>query len=372
MERPRDFFKRYFVPHEGNHYTPHILQKTAALGILLLIMATFTAANIHSILLLSSDWLSSAILPAVLVDLTNDNRTEGDLGSLTRSALLDEAAALKAKDMAEQGYFAHNSPAGVTPWYWFQRVGYEYVYAGENLAVHFKDSDEVVDAWMESPGHRANIMNHEYTEIGIGTAKGEYKGAPTVFVVQLFGRPLLAVERAQVAEAMIREENVAAAAEPEEVETIAGAFEEMPPETFAEIATDTPATTTLAVEDLPPKEAPPAEEPVNAPTYLATEIATTSPFVTSGVVTPIATSVVTSSIHGESTPLEQAAGRPHMVFSLAYALIAAFVFATLVISIALEWREQRPLQVAYGAGLMAALWITLSIHNVLLSGALVV
>ena len=127
---------------------------------------------------------------AVIVDLTNENREESHVGLLERSTVLDEAARQKAEHMAEGSYFAHNSPDGVTPWYWFDKVGYQYAYAGENLAVHFTDSGEVVKAWMDSPGHRANILSEDYREIGIGTAKGEYQGFPTVFVVQMFGTPL--------------------------------------------------------------------------------------------------------------------------------------------------------------------------------------
>jgi hypothetical protein len=91
--------------------------------------------------------------------------------------------------MAENGYFSHYSPDGVSPWHWFGEAGYVYTYAGENLAIHFNDSTEVVEAWMDSPTHRDNIINLLYKEIGVGTAKGKFDGYDTVFVVQLFGTP---------------------------------------------------------------------------------------------------------------------------------------------------------------------------------------
>ena len=78
----------------------------------------------------------------------------------------------------------------MTPWYWFQMVGYNYAAAGENLAVNFTDSQDVVRAWMNSEGHRKNILNQKFTEVGIGMATGEYQGRATTFIVQLFGRPL--------------------------------------------------------------------------------------------------------------------------------------------------------------------------------------
>jgi hypothetical protein len=109
--------------------------------------------------------------------------------SLKVNPVLERAAQLKADDMAAKGYFAHNSPEGLTPWHWFKAAGYNFVYAGENLAVRFYDSVDVVRAWMDSPGHRANILNSHFTEIGIGIAEGTFEGRPTVFVVQMFGSP---------------------------------------------------------------------------------------------------------------------------------------------------------------------------------------
>jgi len=91
--------------------------------------------------------------------------------------------------MASNEYFSHFSPDGVSPWHWFDEAGYVYAHAGENLAIHFTDSSEVVDAWMDSPTHRENIVNGIYTEIGVGTAKGKFDGYDTVYVVQLFGTP---------------------------------------------------------------------------------------------------------------------------------------------------------------------------------------
>jgi hypothetical protein len=103
--------------------------------------------------------------------------------------LLTVAAQDKANDEATKGYFAHTSPQGLTPWYWFQQVGYNFDYAGENLAVNFSDSEDVTTAWMNSPEHRANILNTDFTQIGIAAAQGVYEGEPTTFVVEEFGTP---------------------------------------------------------------------------------------------------------------------------------------------------------------------------------------
>ncbi len=89
--------------------------------------------------------------------------------------------------MAENEYFAHTSPEGVTPWYWFEKVGYDYNFAGENLAVNFTEAERVDQAWMDSPSHRRNIINERFEDIGIATAEGRYRGRRAYFVVQLFG-----------------------------------------------------------------------------------------------------------------------------------------------------------------------------------------
>ena len=135
-----------------------------------------------------SDFIAS-VLPTVLVDLANADRSAYKLGGLTLNPLLQETARLKAEDMAVKGYFAHYSPEGVSPWHFFDATGYAFVYAGENLAVNFDDSSAVNAAWMNSPDHRANILNGNFTEVGIATAKGMYEGRETLFVVEMFGSP---------------------------------------------------------------------------------------------------------------------------------------------------------------------------------------
>lgn len=132
----------------------------------------------------------AAVLPAVLADLTNDERHAQNLSTLSTNPILVHAAELKAQDMATKGYFAHTSPEGLTPWHWLDQVGYKYQYAGENLAINFSDSKDVTQAWMASPTHRANIVKDKYTEVGTGIATGLYQGKETVFVAQVYANPL--------------------------------------------------------------------------------------------------------------------------------------------------------------------------------------
>lgn len=188
-----NWFKKYFIPHEYNDHKPHILRGKATvliLGIIILIEAIFL---VQVFVLFPNVNFFSEILECVLVKETNSDRLADNLPALKVNPLLSGAAQAKAEDMAKKGYFSHTSPEGVTPWYWISRVGYQYTYAGENLAINFSDSKDVVDAWMNSAGHRANILNGNFTEIGIGIAKGIYQNRETVFIVQMFGKPAQAV-----------------------------------------------------------------------------------------------------------------------------------------------------------------------------------
>ncbi|MDP2648646.1 MAG: CAP domain-containing protein [bacterium] len=141
----------------------------------------------------------AAVVSAVLVQLANGDRVQSGLGELTVNPVLVAAAQAKANDMAEKGYFAHVSPDGLDPWFWFKQVGYRFEYAGENLAVDFSDSGDVNAAWMNSPTHRENILDPHYTEVGIATAQGMHNGRATTFVVQAFGRPAATSEQKKVA-----------------------------------------------------------------------------------------------------------------------------------------------------------------------------
>jgi hypothetical protein len=136
--------------------------------------------------------LFGIILVGTLTDGTNSQRTANDLPVLQVNPLLQVAAQEKANDMAANNYFAHTSPTGKTPWYWFANVGYNFSYAGENLAINYSDSQDVINAWMNSPEHRANILNGNYTQIGMATAEGEFGGSPAIYVVELFGTPAAA------------------------------------------------------------------------------------------------------------------------------------------------------------------------------------
>lgn len=181
--------KDYFIPHEGNDNKPHMLRPRMVAFVVVVALVAESAFVFGAKYILPQSKLFGIVEANVLVDETNQQRVANGLPDLEVSPLLTAAAQDKANDMATLGYFAHTSPQGLTPWYWFQQVGYNFDYAGENLAVNFSDSQDVTTAWMNSPEHRANILSTDFTQIGIATAQGVYEGQPTTFVVEEFGTP---------------------------------------------------------------------------------------------------------------------------------------------------------------------------------------
>jgi Cysteine-rich secretory protein family len=351
-------FKDFFIPHEGNNYRPDVLERVSVGLMLVLILLSFTMANLQALLWISSDWLVSTILPAVIVDLTNDERDSGDLSLLRRNATLDAAAKLKAEHMAENGYFAHYSPTGVSPWYWFEQAGYNYLQAGENLAVHFTESSEVVEAWMDSPTHRANIMNGQYVEIGVGTAKGEYKGSPTIFVVQLFGVPRAATVAGATTEESSSEitvEKVAVAPTPTDVAPATVETVETTPVVPVVVEKVPPVSEEILVVE--PAAAPGGEEATEPLVY--TSLATTSREGEPAVPATVNQQPPQDSV---SVPVRSAT-EPSLWLQTLYAVIAFFVIGALIASLAIEWRRHHPLQIAYAGGLLAVMGLLLYVHE---------
>lgn len=143
-------------------------------------------------ILSKKDYPESLLSVDGILEWTNKQRkTNGSLPALSQNLKLNRIASLRIKDMFEKEYFEHKSPSGIGASDIAYDVGYEFILIGENIALGNFESDEaLVQAWMDSPGHRANILNKRYTEIGIGAKKGLYKGKTVWLAVQIFGRPL--------------------------------------------------------------------------------------------------------------------------------------------------------------------------------------
>lgn len=318
------WFKRFLIPSQDNDFKPNALQRSALVGMAVLVMISFSFANLHSILWVASDWLVSTILPAIVADATNAARADEGRAPLTRDPVLDEAARLKAEDMATNEYFAHWSPTGVSPWHWFQEAGYTYKNAGENLAVHFTDSNEVVEAWLDSPTHRENIMDERFTDIGIGTAKGRYQGYDTVFVVQMFGTPAAPLQAAETEVVPEASEIAEAVPEVEASPEVAGVSESEDNVGITEAGTVVYESFAATTNDDAVLRADAAPEPATFWGRLATS--------------------------------------PRLVLQILYSLIGMFVVAVLLLSIIVEWRRQHPVQIAYGVAMLAFMAVMFSVH----------
>lgn len=110
-----------------------------------------------------------------VVELTNVERQKHGLAPLQIDEALSKVASVKSEDMAKQNYFSHNSPTYGSPFDMMKQFGISYRTAGENIAMGQRSPQEVVNAWMNSEGHRANILNSNFTHIGVGHASnGNY------------------------------------------------------------------------------------------------------------------------------------------------------------------------------------------------------
>lgn len=106
----------------------------------------------------------------------NRYREEKNLPPLRSDRRLDLAAEDRMRDMEEIGYWSHESPEGRSPFFWLALRGYRFGYAGENLARGFETAGVLVESWMESKGHRENIMSADYADCGIAIIEGSTTG----------------------------------------------------------------------------------------------------------------------------------------------------------------------------------------------------
>lgn len=183
-----DILRHLFLPHHTNRHKAKLLHHST----LLILTALFFAATLvisglsqgtgKSVL-----GIASNISAQDLLTLTNLKRQENGLPPLVMNDELTQAAAGKAEDMFTKDYWAHVSPDGTTPWVFIKNAGYNYLYAGENLARGYTTAGSVVDAWMASPEHRANMLSPNYHDIGFAIQEGNLTGDETVLVVEELG-----------------------------------------------------------------------------------------------------------------------------------------------------------------------------------------
>lgn len=179
----------HLIPHAGNGYHPHALRhpwvSIYGSSLIALKVIVLVAVSLYTVPVRPSN-----VTVDNIVRLTNQARLQNKVKQLATNALLNNAAQSKANDMIRQQYFAHISPTRVTPWFWFKQAGYNYRYAGENLAIDFVESEDVINAWLASPTHRRNLLSTNYRDVGVAVASGKIDGVDSLLVVQMFGTPV--------------------------------------------------------------------------------------------------------------------------------------------------------------------------------------
>ena len=183
----KDFLHHIFLPKTTNNYRPKLLHHKILFSFIVFffsagILMSFVKTNFPSVLGSASD-----VSIQQLLIITNEKRQENGLSPLTIDNRLTQAATNKASDMFSKNYWAHNSPDGTTPWWFIKNAGYNYIYAGENLARGFSNASDVVNAWMASPEHRQNMLSVNYQNVGFAVAAGSLTGEDTVLVVEELG-----------------------------------------------------------------------------------------------------------------------------------------------------------------------------------------
>lgn len=181
-----------FKPQASNKYRSKLLHPQSLLVVSMVLLAFFSLFNALRFFPSLADKVlgfSSNITADGLLVGTNEERQKLNLEKLVLNEELNQAALAKAQDMFNDQYWAHVAPDGKQAWDFIKEAKYVYKYAGENLARDFNNNDEVVEAWMASPSHRENIVNRDFTQMGLAVVNGNLKGFNTTLVVQIFAVP---------------------------------------------------------------------------------------------------------------------------------------------------------------------------------------
>jgi hypothetical protein len=181
-------FLHLFTPRHTNNHRPKIFHPRS-LAVLAAVVVGLNS-GIRPLAGFSGGVLgyASDIQITQVFEQINQQRVENSLPALKLNDKLSEAARRKASDMFASNYWAHINPTnGREPWYFFDAVSYDYRYAGENLARDFGTTPPMINAWMNSPTHKDNIVSTRYQETGIAVVNGVLNGVETTLVVQLFG-----------------------------------------------------------------------------------------------------------------------------------------------------------------------------------------
>lgn len=180
--------KHWYIPHEANDYRPYGMRHKTLHWITSAVILAKVVVLLWLFLLYPTGAYFSTITSTKIIELSSTKRIETGLPALKENYALSLAASRKLQDMVENNYFAHQSPNGNKAWEWIVEAGYNYTYAGENLAMNFFSAEEVVEAWMKSKTHQENVLSPKYEDIGVAVGQGTINGQSVTLIVQLFGK----------------------------------------------------------------------------------------------------------------------------------------------------------------------------------------
>lgn len=178
------FKPKRIAKHEHRHYLPYLPLMAVALS--LLVLNVLQPIKKFGVLAYATEMSREQLLAS-----TNSRRSQNGAKTLALNSKLNSAAQAKANDMVKRDYWSHNTPDGDEPWVFISNAGYKYLKAGENLAYGFSTSDATVTGWMNSPSHKANLLDSAFLEVGFGFANsGDYNDSgPETVVVAMYGKP---------------------------------------------------------------------------------------------------------------------------------------------------------------------------------------
>lgn len=187
--KPKAHHRKRQAQHhkQSKHYVKAYWPYLPMLALVAVSLAINTVWSSGSVLGTQTDFTSMTLLSE-----TNEERQTKGLPELTLDPQLMQAAQAKAEDMAQKNYWDHTSPLGATGQSFIAASGYQYQQAGENLAYGFSSANDTLIGWMNSPSHRANILNPNYQHVGFGVATSpdfQTKG-PQVVIVAEYGQPI--------------------------------------------------------------------------------------------------------------------------------------------------------------------------------------
>jgi uncharacterized protein YkwD len=298
--------KKWLIAGRHNNYHTHLLRPFGLSLVVALLLGVNLLQNVTAAHTFQVLGIATNINASDIISLTNQQRVSNGLPSLGYNSKLTQAAQNQASYMFQKDYWAHYAPDGTSPWSFVTSAGYSYSTAGQNLAKDFDTSSGVVTGWMNSPEHRANILNSSFIDTGIAVMNGTLQGEQTTLVVAFYASP--------------------AGGSPAPAPTHTS--------TSTKSSTTPKATTTTTTPPTPATTTPvPA---VTSPTPTATETSVDASKPETGNATPAATTTQTRQIDERSVSVKQRTWSANATL-----LILSAVFLVSVLKHTVVWRTKK-------------------------------